>query len=180
MGTAVDITDTGIEETTGSSASLMELHRSSLVLLLEAITFLIPVTILYLLFVLIVGKDSSLINISSIIYRLIFIAVALEMIRRYFNDLYVFLPSRLIHQEGRISFRFRKISIRYSDICEIRVAQNILGRIFGYGNILIGTASSDTYEMTIKGIRYPKKVSRIIEDIRLKNLGEQTHQQEGD
>lgn len=88
-----------------------------------------------------------------------------EHIRRYFNHLFIFSESRIIHLSGRLSRSFRRSSISYDDVREIRISQNVLGRIFNYGTLKFGTASTVNYEIEFADIADPESLSHLVEEI---------------
>lgn len=53
--------------------------------------------------------------------------------------------------------------IRLSDVCNIRVSQNVFQRIFGVGSLYIGSAATGGYEISISGILRPQEAREIIE-----------------
>jgi uncharacterized membrane protein YdbT with pleckstrin-like domain len=168
-----------IDEESGTHA--LTCHPSPTVLLIQLIVWLLPISVAYAIGVSLTG--GSLISSTGAtaglarVYRLLVVVLALEFIRRYFNDLYIFGEKRITHHKGKISFRYTKISVRYSDVREIRVKQSIMGRILGYGTLKIATASTDDYEIQCKGINAPTKLARFVEDLR-KALEEQKSKQE--
>jgi membrane protein YdbS with pleckstrin-like domain len=98
---------------------------------------------------------------------LIPLGFAIESLRRYHDDLYIFERERIIHKGGRLSLQYSVPSIRYIDIRAITVNQSIYGRIFDYGSIELNTAAEDTSELVLAGVRSPITLARVIEDIRL-------------
>jgi len=57
--------------------------------------------------------------------------------------------------------------VRYADIREMRVEQNILGRFLCYGTVLIATASSNKYEIQMKIVSNPHGIIRWISEEKL-------------
>lgn len=95
------------------------------------------------------------------------LALAIESLRQYHDDLYIFERERIIHKGGRLSLQYSVPSIRYIDIRAITVNQSIYGRIFDYGSVELNTAAEDTSELVLSGVRAPIQLARVIEDIRL-------------
>lgn len=90
----------------------------------------------------------------------------LEIFRRRYDDLYVFGEHRITHQNGRLSLTLHRPNIKYLDIRVIDVSQSIVGRIFNYGTVALGTAAADDYEVILRGIYDPRAVVDIIETFR--------------
>lgn len=93
--------------------------------------------------------------------------IVLELVRRYHDDLYVFGVDRVQHYNGRLSLAYSVPALRYSHIRAITVYQDILGRIFDYGRITIGTAGHDGSEICMAGIRNPRVLAQLIYDLKL-------------
>lgn len=90
----------------------------------------------------------------------------LEMIRKYHDDLYVFDLHRIRQLDGRLSLTLQTPSVRYSDIKAICISQDIVGRIFNYGNIELCTAGSECKELSLEGVVNPMALARLIDDFR--------------
>ena len=122
-----------------------------------------PLTIFYIILNLLGSlsnpKIGSLVN--SLYYLLIIICF-LEVIRRYFNDKYVIYSDKIISIQGLISFHLTRNTIDYLDIREIKTNQTILGRMVGYGDLLISTASTSGIEITL---RYIDNVNDLNQEI---------------
>ena len=122
-----------------------------------------PLTIFYIILNLLGSlsnpKIGSLVN--SLYYLLIIICF-LEVIRRYFNDRYVIYSDKIISIQGLISFHLTRNTIDYLDIREIKTNQTILGRMVGYGDLLISTASTSGIEITL---RYIDNVNDLNQEI---------------
>jgi len=76
-----------------------------------------------------------------------------------FNRLYL-TNFRLIMERGIIGKRF--MSIRLKDIEDIVCSYGILGRILGYGNLIIESAGTQGM-MVFKGIPKPRRMKLLIE-----------------
>ena len=90
----------------------------------------------------------------------------LEIIRRLYDDLYIFRDERILHQDGKLSLKYMIPTVRYSDIRAITVYQDLLGRILDYGDIDVGTAAQDGAEISFYGVRAPKELARILDEFR--------------
>ena len=104
----------------------------------------------------------------AIAYRLLCALWLAEMVRRYFNDLYVLGKRQITHFGGRISFRFHRTTISYSDIREIRVNQSIPGRLLHYGTLIFSTSATGGEEVVFHGIAYPRELSLYVQRILMK------------
>lgn len=91
---------------------------------------------------------------------------ALEATRRYFDDLYIFYPERLLHKTGRISLKYSVPVVSFTHVRAIFVSQSILGRILNYGTISLGTAGESGNEIDIKGIVNPRQLAHKIDNMR--------------
>lgn len=101
--------------------------------------------------------------------------IGLEILRRQYDQLYVFTRDTITEHKGRLSMSMVVPSIRFEDIRSISVEQDIVGRIFQYGNIKIDTASTSTDELEITGIRYPRELALLIEDLQIESLKRRKH-----
>jgi len=95
------------------------------------------------------------------------ILLLLEFVRRYFDPIYVFAAKGMSARHGRLSLKLQAVTVRYADIREMRVEQNILGRFLCYGTVLIATASSNKYEIQMKIVSNPHGIIRWISEEKL-------------
>ena len=95
--------------------------------------------------------------------------VGLEIIRRYFNDVYIVGRDKITHYRGRISLKFATPSVRNIDLRAITVNQGLLGRIFDYGDVALATAAQEGPEIIFIGIRAPHELAKLIDDLRQKS-----------
>jgi len=93
-------------------------------------------------------------------------AILLEIFRRLYDDLYIFREERVLHHDGKLSLTYVVPAIRYSDIRAITVYQNVWGRLLDYGDIAVGTAAQDGAEISFIGIRDPKGLARLLDELR--------------
>jgi len=96
----------------------------------------------------------------------VLILVALWL-ARYFDE-YTITTKRIIDREGLIARHTVEIFLK--DIRSINIRQNILQRLFGVGDIYIGTAGSAGLEISIEGISHPQKVRQTIIELKEKLL----------
>lgn len=94
------------------------------------------------------------------------IGILVEIIRRYHDDLYVFERHRVTHLEGRLSLNYFVPAVKYIDIRGITVDQDIWGRIFDYGTISLGTAGQEGEELILTGVRDPRGLAMLIDQLR--------------
>lgn len=92
--------------------------------------------------------------------------IGLETIRRYYNDRYIFSEERLIHQTGRISFKYTVPVVNLAHVRVITVSQSLLGRLLNYGTIYVGTAGETGNEVEVIGIVSPRKLAQRLEILR--------------
>jgi len=96
--------------------------------------------------------------------------ILLEIGRRYYDQLWVIERDRINHYCGRLSLSYSVPAVRYTDIRAITIDQNIIGRILDYGNIQIGTAGTDGFEMIIKGVRSPEILADVLDELRTASI----------
>ena len=159
-----------VEEEEIAPARHRVFHKSLALLGLEFIMLFAPVSVVFAGVVILAGEwlphDSSLYKQMLWSYRATAILIALEMVRRYYNDIFIFGKHRILHISGRLSFRMRKTSISYSDIREVKVRQTVIGRLFRFGDLKFGTASSADYEICFPGIGYPRRLGQYADQVR--------------
>ena len=93
------------------------------------------------------------------------LGILLEIIRRYNDDLYVLGEENIMHYEGRLSLSYSVPAVKYAHVRAITVHQDIMGRIFDYGDVALGTAAQDENELVLEGVRSPVQLGRLIEDL---------------
>ncbi|MGI6680719.1 MAG: PH domain-containing protein [Bdellovibrionota bacterium] len=137
-------------------------------LLLFFIFATLPISFLYIYAIATCAVDCKIgnVQIDAVYYVLMAICV-LEVIRRYFNDKYVIHSDKIISVQGIISFHLTRNTINYIDIREIKTNQTILGRLVGYGDLQISTASTSEIEITLRNIDDVNSLNQEI--IRYKN-----------
>jgi uncharacterized membrane protein YdbT with pleckstrin-like domain len=67
-------------------------------------------------------------------------------------------------QKGWLSRR--RVEATYSKVTDVTVAQDILGRILGYGRIVINTAGSNEAPVVFAGVAQPSQVKAVVDDAR--------------
>lgn len=93
-----------------------------------------------------------------------------EAVRRYYNDLFILGRDRIVHYKGRISLSYAVPTVRYTDLRAINVDQDIWGRIFDYGNVELGTAGIEGFEMVILGVRSPARLGELLDELRTASI----------
>lgn len=152
---------------------LLEVHRSLLSVMSSVLVFLVSVVIVY-------GVNVALRNfepepgslwsyLSPRWLALIPAVILIEILRKYHDDLYLFGIEKITHLNGRLSLSYSVPSIKYTHIRAITVKQDLIARLFDYGNIEVETAAKDGAEVVIEGIRNPRELALLIEDLRSYN-----------
>lgn len=95
--------------------------------------------------------------------------ILVEVIRKYHDDLYIFTAHYVTHYEGRLSLSSSTPSIKYEDIRSIVVKQDIWGRLLNYGNVELSSAAESTAELILSGIRAPRELLLLVENLRVKS-----------
>lgn len=148
---------------------LLVVHRSLRSVLLLFVSFgTATLTVFSIAFLLATAglPRVPLLEISPRWLSLIPIGIFLEILRQYYNDLYVFEGDRVQRYHGRLSMNYRVPSLRYADIRAIRVRQGLLGRILNFGDIEISTAAQDIAEIAFAGVWAPRSLAALIDDLR--------------
>lgn len=146
------------------------LHRSVIQLLFEFIVLFFPVSFVYILVMgalrptMLVTPPASGIVLWT--YRSLVVLAFLEIVRRYFNTIYVLGPDRATRISGRLALKIQRFSIAYIDIREVKVNQTILGRLFDYGTVFLETAGKEIPELSLEYIASPKKIAKYVEKLR--------------
>ncbi len=143
--------------------------RSSLGLILLAVTLSVGISIFAIATYPQSGESSGVWFFTVRLLMLLPIGIILEIVRRYYNDLYILGRDRITHYKGRISFYYSTPSIKCLDLRAIGVNQGLLGRIFDFGDVSLATAGHEGPELTLSGIRAPDELALIIEELRQKS-----------
>ena len=143
-------------------------HRSAIALMFKALKILFPISFAYWTLIYFANTggiaDTTLIELTTSGYRIFCLAIVLNLIRLYFNDLYVLAERNIVHSGGRISLYANKTSISYDDVRDADIDQGILGRIFNYGTVTFGTASAEGHEVEFVDIPYPEEIAKHVRD----------------
>jgi hypothetical protein len=101
----------------------------------------------------------------------------LNIFRTYYNDVIHFELHKLTQYHGRLALTYGMPSIKYTDIRAVSVEQDILGRIFDYGEVRMGTAGMEGWEVDIKGVRAPRELAALINELRTWNIERRSHEE---
>ncbi len=71
---------------------------------------------------------------------------------------------KLVIVEGIISKHIREVFLR--DIRTIDIRQNVIERMFGFGDVMIATSATSGYEIILENIGAPNKLKQEIEQAR--------------
>ncbi|MBI2546847.1 MAG: PH domain-containing protein [Candidatus Aenigmarchaeota archaeon] len=69
--------------------------------------------------------------------------------------------NEVIKQEGIINKE--RVILPYATVADVRVEKNVLGRIFNYGTLSVGSFKADS-DMVLKGVRYPERIHAMIQN----------------
>jgi hypothetical protein len=94
------------------------------------------------------------------------VGLLLNIFRTYFNDVAFFEVDKITKHGGRLGLNYEMPSVKYTDIRALKVSQDLIGRAFDYGDVLIGTGGADGYEMWIHGVRNPYELTKLVEAFR--------------
>lgn len=151
-----------------SDSNILQCHRSPVALFSRFLLVFLPLSALYTVLSLIAADpiEPSVLSPAALklAYRILVIGLTLEMIRLYFNNLYVFGRNRVVQFRGRVSLRLSRVSIAYKDIRDIGIRQSPVGRILHYGTLTFGTSSRDGYEIEMADIPFPRSVMAHVQE----------------
>jgi uncharacterized membrane protein YdbT with pleckstrin-like domain len=154
-----------------SSTPTLKIRHSIIGILLELSLTVAGISVLYALFLPAIAASwnwpKPILNYSLHALDVARLLVLLELIRRYFNDLYILSDRRIRQMRGYISFSFSITNIKLCDIREVKIEQSLFGRLLGYGTVHIGTASTNAYEVQLKKIAHPRDLAEEISRRRL-------------
>lgn len=139
-------------------------RKSPLIVLKQTLIKFIPV-VTVAFFIIIFTDLIFFENYSLMIYKLICISFAAEALRNHYNNLYLIGQRRLITLTGILGLHYKRSSINYNDIREVKIKQSIFGRALKYGTLKIGTASTKSHEIIFKDVHNARELRKIIENI---------------
>jgi hypothetical protein len=117
--------------------------------------------------------NNSFLNINGIEPYYLYsvpLVIAFEILRRKYNDIYILSKNRLTHFRGRLSLSYNVPVIRVEDIRAINVVQDFWGRIFNFGDVIIGTSAHIGPEIVVTGIRNPEGLALLIDELRRRSV----------
>lgn len=83
-----------------------------------------------------------------------------------YNSRLVLTPDYLLHVTGRLAWRERTSRIEYNRIQEIEIAQTILQRILGVGDVkVLPLAGLSENTLCVSGLRSPRAVKDLIRQL---------------
>ncbi len=155
----------------GSNERLLEVRRSLRSVLSNFAVFAVAVGVLYALIYFAGDRQGHIwipfIGELSVRWFAILPALVLvEIVRKYHDDLYIITLGRTTHYEGRLSLTSKVPSVKHEDIRSIVVNQDIVARIFNYGDVLISSAAQSGVELTMSGVRAPRELADILDNLR--------------
>jgi len=131
------------------------------------LVLLVVLLLIYFLGHLRLPTEIPILSSLSVYYLLIVpIGIALEGLRQYHDDLYIFEKETVMHKGGRLSINYAVPTIKYFDLRSVEVRQSIFGRIFDYGDVVLETAALDDSELTIGGARHPFEIADLADSLR--------------
>ncbi|NMC61844.1 MAG: PH domain-containing protein [SAR324 cluster bacterium] len=92
--------------------------------------------------------------------------ILLEIIRRKYNQAYVFGIDKAIQKTGLLWFTYNETVIEYGDVRSINVLQNFWGRILNFGTLDISTAAQEDSELSLQGIVEPEELAALVDQLR--------------
>lgn len=118
---------------------------------------------------------NTIIYYTAIVIILLSSLTSLKILFFIWKRKYTILPNELIMRIGIISFETN--SVFPSSITSIEVQASILQRIFGYGDLVLGSSSTVSVDegglsdgrVRWRMIKNPRSVKRTIKQLRLKN-----------
>ncbi|MCB0310016.1 MAG: PH domain-containing protein [Bdellovibrionales bacterium] len=138
---------------------LLEVHRSLRSILSHVFLALFMVLVIILLFLIFQDVRVRWLGILPAL-------VILEIFRKRHDDLYILGRRNITHHSGRFSLSMQIPNLKYLHIRSIKVKQGVVGRLFDFGDISIGTAAQESDELFITGIRDPLGLAMLLEELR--------------
>lgn len=93
---------------------------------------------------------------------------------RYITEFYVFTDTRIIKKEGILSHTVKKVA--YENIDNLNKEYPLKGRVLGYGNLTVITASPSEEDINMDFLPQMKSATSIIGDYRAKVADKRTSQ----
>ena len=144
---------------------LLSVYRSYLSILSEMALFLVSLLIVIVLNLVFISVSQHLRWLA-----LIPLVLFLNIFRTYYNNVAHLELHKVTEYRGRLALSYGMPSIKYTDIRGINVRQDILGRIFDYGDVQLGTAGVEGWEVQARGVRGPRELAALINGLRSWNF----------
>jgi uncharacterized membrane protein YdbT with pleckstrin-like domain len=141
----------------------VRIRRSPLAIILELLPMLLSLVVAELVLFQVLPSSTLPLAETFIGLRVL---VILEGLRRHYNHRWTLYNDRIQEQSGLLSLKYRESSVNYRDIREVRIQQNLIARLLGFGKVQIASASTDEYEIGILDATSPRKVSLQIQRLR--------------
>lgn len=104
------------------------------------------------------------------------IFICLVILVNIFNFRYTLGEEVLQCTEGILALNMTTQKIKYRDIKLVETKQSIVGRILGFGDVLVGSAATSQIEVTLKNVADPDLVKEFI----LKKISQKRSEEKSD
>lgn len=139
-------------------------YRSFLSLM---IIWLFSVLVVLLVSIAVYRSPYSFINTLPVRWlALIPLALLLEIIRRKYNQAYIFGIDKATQKIGRLWIAYEETVIEYGDVRSINVVQSFWGRVFNFGTVEISTAAQEDSELQLEGMINPEQLAALVDRMR--------------
>ena len=144
-----------------TSEVLLTVYRSYLSILSQIVYLGISLLI-------VIGLNVSFPDLSEYLRWLAIVPILffLNILRTSYNEMTHFEVHKVTRYLGRLGLNYAVPSVKYTDVRAVTVIQDIFGRFFDYGDIELGTAGTDGYEMIVYGVRSPNELAILVEQLR--------------
>ncbi|MCS6961791.1 MAG: PH domain-containing protein [Deltaproteobacteria bacterium] len=102
--------------------------------------------------------------------------ICLVILVNIFNFKYVLAEDFIQSIEGILSLNMVSQKVKYKDIKLLEAHQTILGRILGFGNVLIGSAATSNIEITLRNVSDPQLIKEFV----LKKISQKRSEEKSD
>lgn len=152
---------------------LLSVYRSYLSILSDMALFVVALAI-------VVALNAAFISVTDKLRWLAILPILLllNIFRTYFNQVSHFELHRITSYTGRLALSYGMPTVKFIDIRALNVQQDILGRIFDYGDVRLGTAGVNGWEIDMHGVRAPRELARLVNDMRNWNFDHRSHEEQ--
>lgn len=105
--------------------------------------------------------------------------VLLEILRRKYNQAYIFGVDKATQIVGRLWFTYNETVIEYGDVRSINVVQSFWGRIFNFGRVDVSTAAQEDSELQLDGVISPEELAALVDHFRTYSRELDSHTERG-